>query len=101
MLAATQIFFAILHVLAGSAWFGSMFYSLTVLQPRAKTFFATGLEFEEFIAALAAGARWKVLGAFAIVLLSGVALIPFAQPHSRVWWCLIVTKSLFYLIALA
>ena len=44
------------HVLAGGAWFGAMLYSLMVLHPRARSFFSSSRQFEEFIAHVAAGA---------------------------------------------
>jgi uncharacterized membrane protein len=93
---------AIVHALAGAAWFGSMFYSLTVLQPRAKAYFADDAQFEDFVATLARGARWKVLSAFALVLLSGLALVPLFVSHlSRTaWLTLIITKVVLFLVAL-
>src|SRR5712664_2783567 len=63
------------HVLAGAAWFGAMFYSLLVLHPRARSFFSSSRQFEEFIAHVAAGARWKVLGGAAFVAVSGAGLL--------------------------
>lgn len=93
---------AVVHALAAAAWFGSMFYSLLVLQPRAKTFFNDDRQFEEFVATLSQGARWKVLSAFTLVLFSGVALIPVAAPHplTKLWLSLIVAKSILFLAAL-
>ena len=47
---------AVAHALAGAAWFGSMFYSLAVLQPRAKAYFEEDDgRFEEFVATIAGG----------------------------------------------
>jgi putative copper export protein len=94
---------AALHPLAGAAWLGSMFYSLTVLQPRAKAFFATDAEFEELITAISAGARWKVLGAFTFVGLSGVALFALlwrADPEPA-WLVVMGCKVALFLAALA
>jgi uncharacterized membrane protein len=94
---------AIVHALAGAAWFGSMFYSLTVFQPRALAYFVDPGRFEDFIAAVSRGARWKVLSAFGIVLLSGVALVLFGRPRpvTGIWIALIIVKSLLFLAALA
>lgn len=93
---------AVVHALAAAAWFGSMFYSLLVLQPRARVFFETDRQFEEFVATLSQGARWKVLSAFALVLFSGVSLIPVAAPHplTKLWLSLIVAKSILFVAAL-
>ena len=79
-----------------------MFYSLTVLQPRAKAFFDDDQQFEEFVAIVSQRARWKVLSAFAVVLLSGLALIPLSHPPSpSCWWLsLIVTKLVLFVAAL-
>src|SRR5262245_15698980 len=97
------VLFAVGHVLAGAAWFGSMFYSLTVLQPRAARFFATPGQFEEFIAVVSAGARWKVLAAFAFVAVTGLALLVLGRPGpvSSLWWALVGAKLGLFLAALA
>lgn len=94
---------AVVHALAGAAWFGSMIYSLMVVQPRAKAFFNDDSRFEEFVATLARGARWKVLSAFGIVLVSGLALIPVSATRPlRGWWlALLVTKMVLLAAALA
>ncbi len=95
---------AIVHALASAAWFGSMFYSFFVLHPRAKKFFATNdEEFEQFIATVAQGARWKVLAAFAVVAISGVLLILMGrpQPTPALWIGCVVAKAVCLLIALA
>jgi len=92
----TSALLSILHTLAAAAWFGSMFYSLTVLHPRAKRYFKNDREFEDFIATLAQGARYKVLSAIGFIALTGVLLIPF-RPHPRFWWALILAKILLLL----
>ena len=62
----------LLHSLAAAAWLGSMFYSLTVLQPRGKAFFGDDAQFEEFIATVipAFQRRFKLVG-YAMILLVG------------------------------
>jgi uncharacterized membrane protein len=94
---------AIAHALSSAAWFGSMFYSLTVMQPRAKRFFATDAEYEEFIATIARGARWKVLGAFAIVAITGVLLIVVARPVPMTtgWLVIVALKCVLFAAAVA
>ena len=83
------------HALSSAAWFGSMFYSLTTMQPRARTYFASDLEFEAFVAHVAHGARWKVIGAFAFVTVTGAALIVVAHPTpaSDAWLAVIGIKA--------
>jgi len=77
-----------------------MFYSLTVLHPRAKGFFQGDRDFEDFIAFVSQGARWKVLGAFALVGLSGIALVPLTAPNDVRWTALVGVKGLLFGVAL-
>lgn len=102
---AAALLLTLVHALAGAAWFGSMFYSLTVLHPRAGAYFR-GQDpeaFETFIATLAQGARWKVLGAFVLVFASGVGLVLLHRPASAptTWLGLIAAKLILFLAALA
>ena len=92
---------AIAHALSSAAWFGSMFYSLTVMQPRAKRFFATDAEFEEFVATVAQGARWNVLAAFAVVAVTGAGLIMVARPTpmTMAWLGIVTIKCLLFAAA--
>jgi len=93
---------ASIHVLAGAAWFGAMAYSLTIVQPRSKRFFADDDEkFELFVSTIAQGARWKVLGGLGLIAASGLALIPLSRPHplASAWTCLIAIKAALLLIA--
>jgi uncharacterized membrane protein len=94
---------AIAHALSSAAWFGAMFYSLTVMQPRAKRFFASDAEFEEFVATVAQGARWSVLAAFAFVAITGVGLIVVARPVpvTKAWLVIVALKVALFALALA
>ena len=94
---------AVAHALSSAAWFGAMFYSLTVMQPRAKRFFASDAEFEEFVATVAQGARWKVLAAFAFVAISGAGLIVVARPRpmSSAWLVIVALKLALFALAVA
>ena len=94
---------AIAHALASAAWFGAMFYSLTVMQPRAKQFFATDDDFEEFVATVAQGARWKVFAAFAFVAITGVGLIVVARPEpvTTAWLVIVTVKIVLFMLAVA
>ena len=66
----------VIHVLLSAAWLGAMVYSLGVLHPRAKRYFAgRDDEFEGLIATLAQGARWKVLGLVAAIGATGLGLL--------------------------
>jgi hypothetical protein len=97
-----HFFLAVAHALSSAAWFGSMFYSLTVMQPRAQEFFAgDDAGFEEFVATVAQGARWKVLGAFAFVAATGALLIVVARPEplTTAWLAVIAAKTLLFAAA--
>jgi hypothetical protein len=94
--------FASAHVLAGAAWFGAMLYSLMVLHPRARSFFVSSRQFEEFIVHIAAGARWKVLSGMAFVALTGIGLLLLpGDKHSSAGQnaCTIAKTALFVIAA--
>jgi hypothetical protein len=90
-----------LHALAGAAFFGSMFYSFYVVQPRSRLFFAQRRDFESFLASLAQGARYKVLLAFTLLGISGLALL-FVRPSamSSFGWLVLGVKGVLFLAAL-
>jgi len=99
-----QIFREILvcaHVLAGAVWFGAMLYSLVIVHPRARSFFQSPRVFEEFIASLAAGARWKVLGGCAFIVLTGVGLLvlPASGEKSTARLGFVITKTILFTLA--
>jgi len=96
-----RLILAAAHVLAGSAWFGAMLYSLMVLHPRARSFFRGPRQFEEFIAYIAAGARWKVLGGAAFIALTGVGLLVLRGPEyvSGGRNACVIGKTVLFLIA--
>lgn len=89
------------HVLAGGAWFGAMLYSLMVLHPRARSFFGSSRQFEEFITHIAAGARWKVLSGAAFVALTGIGLLilPGAEHSSAGRNACVIAKSALFVVA--
>lgn len=92
---------AVIHVLAAAAWFGAMFYSLLVLQPRAARYFRTPGEFETFVATLGQGARWTMLAAFGLVGGSGLALavLQGTEAVSRQWLVLLGLKTGLFAVA--
>ena len=72
---------ACVHLLASAAWFGAMVYNLTILHPRARKFFGRDDEkFEDFVATISQGARWKVLSGLGLIAVTGIGLIPLAYP---------------------
>jgi putative copper export protein len=94
---------AIGHTLVAAAWFGAMVYSLAVLQPRAARFFASDREFEDFVATISDGARWKVLTACLLLAATGLGLmvVQWHAAASPAWLALIVVKGGLLLVALA
>jgi uncharacterized membrane protein len=95
---------AIVHVLAGAAWFGAMFYSLFVLHPRAARYLGNPAEFETFIATVSQGARWSVLAAFGLVGGSGIGLIALAMLQdsdaiSAGWLLILGIKAILFVVA--
>lgn len=91
---ALRVLLLLLHVLAGAAWFGSMFYSIFVLYPRLCRYFTDLAERERFLLALSHGARWHMVAAITLVALSGVGLL--LTPRERMtdaWLTLIGVKT--------
>lgn len=79
----------LMHVLSGAAWFGASFYYLFVLYPRLSSHFEKVAERENFMLALAHGARWQVVTAIGFVGSSGLALalLPRSEvPPSWTWF---------------
>jgi putative copper export protein len=66
--------FAFIHLAVAAAWFGSMAYSLFVVQPRVATFLTDYARREEFLIVLAHGNRWRVVGMITVLLLSGIGV---------------------------
>jgi hypothetical protein len=89
------------HALAGAAWFGAMFYSLTVLHPKAQGYFPTAEAFEEFIATVSDGARWKVLGAMGFIGVTGIALLLLHGPaKASCLWLGLIARKVFLLLCI-
>ncbi len=78
-----------------------MFYSLAVLHPRARAFFATQSQFEAFITFIAAGARWKVLLGCAVIAVTGLILTWLHGSTSFAWQACIGAKALLFTIAVS
>lgn len=84
----------LLHVLAGAAWFGSMFYSLFVLYPRLAGNIDKIAERERLLLALSHGARWHMIAAMTLVGLSGVGVLLMPREEmSASWLTLIGVKA--------
>lgn len=88
------------HVLASAAWFGAMFYSFTVLQPRAKAYFRETSRFEDFTAFVAAGARWKVIGGATFIAATGCVLLLARESPTSLRCVLIAAKAVLLCLAL-
>jgi hypothetical protein len=75
---------AIIHAGLAAAWVGGMAYSLFVVQPKLKKYFATREEEREALTAvIASGNRYKVLGLIATIAVTGLILLLLDHRH---WW---------------
>jgi Flp pilus assembly protein TadB len=87
---------AIVHAGLAAAWVGGMAYSLFVVQPKLKKYFAADRDSREALTTvIAAGNRWKVVGLIGVIALSGVVLLLLNHDH----WQLHAVKGLLLLIA--
>jgi len=77
-----------------------MVYNLIVLHPGARRFFGGDLEkFEEFIATISQGARWKVLTGLSLIAFTGAAMIPLARaPSDQTRWNFLIGAKIALLI---
>lgn len=90
----------LLHILAGAAWFGSMFYSLFVLYPRVTGHFARIADREQLLLALSHGARWHMIAAMTLVGLSGVGIVLLPrEAMSAAWWTLMGAKTALLIVS--
>jgi putative copper export protein len=97
--ALTYAILVAIHILAASAWFGAMCYSLAVLHPRARAFFGNLSQFESFITFLAAGARWKVLSGCFVIATTGLALLWMHRGASAAWQTSMLAKGVLFITA--
>ncbi|TDO35789.1 hypothetical protein EV643_12161 [Kribbella sp. VKM Ac-2527] len=75
---------AIAHAGLAAAWIGGMTYSLFVIQPKLKKFYAADEESREALTTvIASGNRWMVLGLIAAIALTGVGLLLLTHTN---WW---------------
>jgi hypothetical protein len=63
------------HLVLVATWFGSMAYSLGVVQPKVAKFFPDERRLEDFLLVLAHGNRWKVVGLLALITVTCVAVV--------------------------
>jgi hypothetical protein len=99
--AAARILLAVAHGLLAAAWFGSMAYSLFVVQPRAARYFAGDDDaYERRVITLAAGNRWRVLALVAGIAATGAGLVILdaasndAAGNGPAWAAVVVAKTL-------
>jgi len=83
----------LVHLGVATLWFGSMAYSLFVVQPRLARALGDPVRAEEAYRALAAGNRWRVAGLIAVLALSGVGLALLHDGRSATWWLLVSAKA--------
>ena len=95
----------LVHVIVAAAWLGAMLYSIFVVHPRLASFFTDAGEREDFATVLASGARWKVLGLAAALVLSGAGMTAIelneADSPNGAWIALVVAKAALLAAAIA
>jgi uncharacterized membrane protein len=96
-----RLLLMLLHVLAGAAWFGSMFYSIFVLYPRLSRYMGDITERERFLLALSHGARWHMIAAISLVALSGIGLALSPREQMTAAWLTLIGVKTALLIASA
>ena len=95
----------VIHAGLAAVWLGGMAYSLTVVQPKVARFFATDDDRqEEFVALIAQGNRWKVIGLIVALAGSGVVLWAMndyddAAAHAVKAGLLAVTAAIFWYVS--
>jgi len=92
---------ALLHALTGAIWLGAMFYSVFILQPRARSYFGKDADFEAFVIAISHGGRTKFLLALGIIALTGLGLAFTARTAIQrgVWLDLLGVKTALFVAA--
>jgi hypothetical protein len=83
----------LVHLGVATLWFGSMAYSLFVVQPRLARALGDPVRAEEAYRELAAGNRWRVVGLIAVLALSGVGLVWLHDGRSAAWWFAVAAKA--------
>lgn len=80
-----QVMLLLVHVGVGALWWGSMAYSLFVVQPRLDRMVGDPARVEDAQRELAQGNRWPVVGMIAVLWLSGLGLV-LVEAGSDGWW---------------
>lgn len=86
-----QIVLLLVHVGVGALWWGSMAYSLFVVQPRLGRMVGDP-RVEDTQRELAHGNRWPVVGLIAVLWLSGLGLV-LVDTGSGWWWAGVAVKA--------
>ncbi|HEY8471815.1 MAG TPA: hypothetical protein VIL37_04165 [Natronosporangium sp.] len=81
------------HVTVGALWWGSMAYSLFVVQPRLARLVGDPARVEEAQRELAHGNRWRVVGLLAVLWLSGLGLVLASTDRTGWWWAGVGLKA--------
>ncbi|WP_163506821.1 hypothetical protein [Fodinicola acaciae] len=85
------------HVLVEALWFGAMAYSIAVVQPRILADAGSAAAAEPLATTIAAGARWKVVGLIATLVVTGVALALLHENRTPLWWVVTGVRALILL----
>lgn len=100
LVTAVRFLLLAVHIVAAAVWLGAMAYSLAVLQPRLRRFFADPVRSEELATFLAAGARWKVIAMIGLLGVTGAGLVAVeGWQHSTGWRLAVLAKVVLLLVA--
>ena len=83
------IFLSCVHALVGAGWLGSIFYSAMVLNPRTPRILEGELA-ERYLLEITHGNRYRVLGAFTVVVVTGTILAVLGGVESFKWLLLVI-----------
>jgi Flp pilus assembly protein TadB len=87
-----QVVLLLVHVGVGALWWGSMAYSLFVVQPRLGRMVVDPGRVEDAQRELAQGNRWPVVGLIAVLWLSGLGLV-LVETGAGWWWAGVAVKA--------
>ncbi|MBM73819.1 MAG: hypothetical protein CMK59_00345 [Proteobacteria bacterium] len=91
-----NIVLVLIHSFVAACWLGSIFYSATILNPKTPLYLSDD-ESEEFLLKITHGNRYRILGSYSAVLLTGIVLLFLQRErlNQDLWMWIIVTKTLF------
>lgn len=95
MRAVSRILLLALHIWVVALYYGALAYSYSRLYPQMKAFLGNPERYEAFAITVAAGLRWWVLGALAVIGGTGAMLVAdrWNDPMSATWNVVMAIKA--------